>query len=55
MAMSGFLIFAVFGVVLIGAFFVMLGKRRDYDANETEADKLSDADFRRIEFGDEDI
>ena len=53
--MQGLLIFAVFGVVLVGAFFMLLAKRRDYDANETEADKLSDADFRRIEFGEEDI
>ncbi|MEI7887999.1 MAG: hypothetical protein WCJ04_11450 [Actinomycetes bacterium] len=51
----GFLLFALFGLLLIGVFFVLLGRRRDYDANETEADKLSDADFRRIEFGDEDI
>jgi hypothetical protein len=53
--MQGCLIFAVFGVVLVVAFFMLLAKRRDYDANETEADKLSDADFRRIEFGEEDI
>jgi len=53
--MQGLLIFAVFAVILVGAFFVLLGRRRDYDANETEADKHSDADFRRIEFGEEDI
>jgi hypothetical protein len=52
---QGILLFAIAGVVLIGAFVVLMNKRRDDEADEPEEDRLSDEDFRRIEFGDEDI
>ena len=52
---QGILIFAIAGVVLVGVFAVLMNKRRDYEADEPEADRLSDEDFRRIEFGDEDV
>ena len=51
----GFLIFAIAGLVLIGVFVVLLNQRREYTADEAPEDRLSDEDFRRIEFGDEDI
>ena len=51
----GFLVFGIAGLVLIVAFIAVLGKRRDYTADEAPEDQLSDEDFRRIEFGDEDI
>jgi hypothetical protein len=52
---QGILIFAIGGLVLIAAFFALMNKRRAYEADESEEDRLSDEDFRRIEFGDEDI
>jgi len=52
---QGILVFAVGGIVLVGAYLVVIGKRRAYEETEPEADRLSDEDFRRIEFGDEDI
>lgn len=52
---QGILIFAIAGVVLVGVFAVLMNKRRDYEADERPEDRLSDEDFRRIEFGDEDV
>ena len=51
----GFLIFAIAGLVLIGAFVMLLNQRREYTADEAAEDRLSDEEFRRIEFGDEDV
>lgn len=51
----GFLIFGLAGLVLVVAFVALLGKRRDYTADESPEDQLTDEQFRRIEFGDEDI
>ena len=50
---QGLLIFAVVGVVLIGAFVALMNKRKAYEADEAPEDRLSDEDFRRIEFGDD--
>ena len=51
----GFLIFGIAGLVLIVAFVAVINNRREYEADEAPEDQLSDEDFRRIEFGDEDI
>ncbi len=51
----GILIFAIAAVLLVVAYFATTAKRREYEANEAPEDRLSDEDFRRIEFGDEDI
>jgi len=50
-----YLLFAIAGLVLIGAFAMILKQRRQYTADEAPEDRLSDEEFRRIEFGDEDI
>jgi len=52
---QGILIFAIAGVVLIGAFAVLVGRRRSYEESGSPEDRLTDAEFRRIEFGDEDV
>lgn len=52
--MTGFLIFGIAGLVLVAAFAVVLGRRRDYESTGGDADVLTDEEFRRIEFGDED-
>ena len=49
---QGILIFAIGGLVLIAAFAVILGRRREYEATGDPADRLTDEEFRRIEFGD---
>lgn len=51
----GILIFAIAAVLVVVAYFAMTAKRRAYEADEAPEDRLSDADFRRIEFGDEEI
>jgi hypothetical protein len=51
----GFLIFGIAGLVLIVAFLAILNNRREYAEDEAPEDRLSDEDFRRIEFGDEEI
>jgi hypothetical protein len=51
----GFLIFGLAGLVLVVAFVVVLSNRRQEEADEAPEDRLSDEEFRRIEFGDEDI
>jgi hypothetical protein len=52
---QGILIFAIFGLILIAAYVVIAGRRRAETAEEPEEDRLTDEQFRRIEFGDEDI
>lgn len=51
----GFLIFGIAGIVLIVAFMAIINNRREHESDEAPEDRLSDEDFRRIEFGDEDI
>lgn len=51
----GILIFAIAAVLVVVAYFAMTAKRRAYEADEAPEDRLSDEDFRRIEFGDEEI
>jgi hypothetical protein len=50
---QGLLIFAIAGLVLIGAYFAIVSRRRAYEATEAPEDQLSDEEFRRIEFGDD--
>lgn len=52
---QGIVIFAVGGLVLIAAFAVLVGRRRQYEASGSPEDRLTDEEFRRIEFGDEDV
>ena len=52
---QGILIFAIGGIVLIGAFAVIIGRRRQYEDSGSPEDRLTDEQFRRIEFGDEDL
>ncbi|MFZ4431878.1 MAG: hypothetical protein ACOYOQ_01645 [Microthrixaceae bacterium] len=52
---QGILIFAIGGVLLIAAFAVLVGRRRSYEETGSPEDRLTDAEFRRIEFGDEDV
>ena len=51
----GILIFGIAGLVLIGAYMAMMNRRREYEATEPEEDRLTDEQFRRIEFGDEEL
>ncbi len=48
-------IFALFGLILIGVWFALRDKRRDYEDTGNPDDELTDEQFRRIEFGDEEI
>lgn len=48
-------IFALFGLILIGVYFATRSERREYEDTGNPDDELSDEQFRRIEFGDEDI
>ncbi|MFM7510120.1 MAG: hypothetical protein ACKO5A_11320 [Actinomycetota bacterium] len=52
---QGIAIFAIGGLVLIAAFAVLMGRRRQYEESGSPEDRLTDEEFRRIEFGDEDI
>ena len=52
---QGILIFAIAAVLVAVAFFVIIGRRRDYEATGSPDDELTDEEFRRIEFGDDDI
>jgi hypothetical protein len=52
---QGLLIFFIAAVLVAVAFFVIIGRRRDYETTGNPADDLTDEEFRRIEFGDEDI
>jgi len=51
--MQGFLIFGIIGLVLVGAFVVLIGRRRDYESSGTPEDVLTDEEYRKIEFGDD--
>jgi hypothetical protein len=49
----GILIFGIAGLVLIGAYMAVVNRRRQYEATAPEEDQLTDEQFRRIEFGEE--
>ena len=48
-------IFALFGLILIGVWFSLRDKLRHYKDTGNPDDELTDEQFRRIEFGDEEI
>lgn len=49
----GVVIFAVVAVALVVAYLAVVNRRREYEATEAPEDRLSDEEFRRIEFGDD--
>ncbi|MDQ2678483.1 MAG: hypothetical protein M3Y51_07035 [Actinomycetota bacterium] len=51
----GVIIFAVAAVLVVVAYVSTMNRRREETAAEAPEDRLSDEEFRRIEFGDEDI
>ncbi|MBS1838634.1 MAG: hypothetical protein JST64_13160 [Actinobacteria bacterium] len=46
-------LFAIAAVLVIVAFVAMRGQRKGYEATGNPNDELSDEQFRRIEFGDD--
>lgn len=48
-------IFAVAAVVVVVAWLMTTAKRRNYESNLAPEDQLTDEQFRKIEYGDEDI
>jgi hypothetical protein len=54
MVFQGFLLFGLAAILLVIAFFAMRSRRERYEEAAPEEDRLSDEEFRRIEFGDED-
>jgi len=50
---QGLIIFALGGVLLVGAYFVILGRRRQYEETGSPEDILTDEEFRKIEYGDD--
>ena len=51
----GIVIFFIAAILVAAAFVVVIGRRRDYEATGSPDDELSDEEFRRIEFGDDDV
>ncbi len=51
---QGILIFGILAIVLVLAVVVMVGKRRTYEDTGSPADELTDEQFRKFEFGDDD-
>jgi hypothetical protein len=49
----GLLLFAIAGVVLVGAYVTVMNRRRAYEDTGDPRDRLSDEEFRRVEFGDD--
>ncbi|MFM7062449.1 MAG: hypothetical protein ACKO04_02990 [Actinomycetes bacterium] len=50
---QGILIFAIGGVLLVGAYLVILQRRKDYQETGNPEDVLTDEEFRKIEYGDD--
>ena len=50
---QGVLIFALAGLVLVVAYLAIVRRRRAFEATEAPEDRLTDEEFRRIEFGDD--
>ena len=51
---QGILIFGILAIVLVLAVVVLIGKRRTYEDTGSPADELTDEQFRKFEFGDDD-
>lgn len=52
---QGILIFAIAAVVLVVAYLSIVNRRREYEATGNPEDELTDEQFRRIEFGDDEL
>ena len=52
---QGLIIFFIAAVLVVVAFLTIHGRRHADEATEAPEDRLTDEEFRRIEFGDEDI
>lgn len=48
-------IFAIAAVLVIVAFVAMRGQRKGYEDTGNPEDELTDEQFRRIEFGDDEL
>ncbi|UDY34269.1 hypothetical protein [Dermatobacter hominis] len=48
-------LFAIAAVLAVVAWAAIRGQRRDYEATGSPEDELTDEEFRRIEFGDDEI
>jgi hypothetical protein len=51
----GIVIFFVAAILVVIAFVAITGRRREYEETGDPRDELTDEEFRRIEFGDDDI
>lgn len=51
---QGILLFGLAAILVVIAFFAMRSRREHYEEDVPEEDRLTDEEFRRIEFGDED-
>ncbi len=49
----GIFLFGLGGLVLIGAYLTMITKRREREETLLPEDRLTDEQFRKIEYGDE--
>ncbi len=54
MFLQGILIFGIAGVVVIIAYVAMVSNRRREQDDLPPEDRLSDEEFRRVEYGDDD-
>jgi hypothetical protein len=50
---QGMLIFGIAGIVLIYAALAATNKRREYESTVAPEDRLTDEQFRKIEYGDD--
>jgi hypothetical protein len=51
---QGILLFGLAAILVVIAFFAMRSRRERYEEDVPEEDRLTDEEFRHIEFGDED-
>jgi hypothetical protein len=51
----GIVLFAVAAVLVVVAYVAMRGRARAYDATGSPEDELTDEQFRRVEFGDDEL
>lgn len=48
-------IFAVVAIVVVVAWLATVSKRRNYESNLAPEDRLTDEQFRRVEYGDDEL
>lgn len=51
---AGLLLFAIAGLLVVAIYVAMRVRRERYEADLPDEDRLSDEEFRHVEFGDED-